>query len=242
MKSTPTIAVWCLRTSALATLTLAATAVLCPLAGASSVTVSAVIRAAQRDIAGQTSVHVDFVAHSSSPSRTEKIVDDLGVASGKETATDGKAHVDLTFSAGAVYVSGNSAGLTTLFGMTSAEAKKVGQKWVSWKAGSGQYANLKVDLTMSSVLALLPKAKGTRVSVKDSKFSLLKWTVPATTSTPALSNTLTLSNGAMTLPVTEYATTAGGTRVTTTLSNWGENVLVNAPPTASVISSSKVGS
>jgi hypothetical protein len=29
--------------------------------------------------------------------------------------------------------------------------------------------------------------------------------------------------------------------VTTTLSNWGEQVLVNAPPAASVIASSKVG-
>jgi hypothetical protein len=141
----------------------------------------------------------------------------------------------------AVYVSGNSSGLTTLFGLTSAEAKKVGQKWVSWTPGSSQYAQLKADLTLSAVRALLPKAKGTKVATKGAKLSVLKWTLPATTSTPALSNTLTLSSGATTLPVTEVATSTGGTRVTTTLSDWGEPVLVSAPPAASVIGSSKVG-
>ncbi len=241
MKATRTIAFLWLRSFGLTTLTLSTVAVLCLPAGASSVTASSVIKAAQQGIATQTSVHVDFVAHSSSPSRTEKIIDDVGVASGKETASEGTAHVVLTFSMDAVYVSGNSSGLTTLFGLTSAEAKAVGRKWVSWTPGSSQYTQLKGDLTMSAVRALLPKAKGTKLATKGAKLSILKWTVPSTSSTPALSNTLTLSSGATTLPVTEVATSTGGTRVTTTLSDWDEQILVKAPPAASVIGSSKIG-
>src|SRR5580658_1548638 len=164
MNRTRTIA-WCCRGFACAATTLATVAFLAPAAGASSVTASSVIKAAQQAIAAQRSVHVEFVAHSSSPSRTERIVADVGLSSGKEAVSEGTAQAHLVFSTAVVYVSGNSAGLTTLFGLSSAGAKKVGGKWESWKPGSSQYDNLKADLTMSSVLALLPEAKGTKLSI-----------------------------------------------------------------------------
>jgi hypothetical protein len=142
-----------------------------------------VIRSAELAIAKQASVHVVFVAHAGSPSKTETIVADVGRASGTETATEGKAALVVKLSSTHAYVSGNSSGLTTIFGMSSADAKKVGKDWESWKAGTSQYANLKSDLTMSSVSALLPKAKGTRLTTvvsKGSTFYVLKWTIAAT--------------------------------------------------------------
>jgi hypothetical protein len=207
------------------------------------VTTDSVLRAAKATIAKQSGVHVVFKASSSSSSINEKIVADVGTTGGVETVFVGKADLTVKVTPTYGYVSGNSSGLTTIFGLSSADAKKVGTDWVSWKAGTSQYGNLKSSLTISSVTGLLPKAKGTRLSIdvtNGAKLYVLKWTSAATSSTPKLSNMLTVSAGATTLPVEETATDSGGTKVTTTLSKWGEHVLVKAPPVAATITSSKI--
>jgi hypothetical protein len=186
-----------------------------------------------------------FVARAGSPAKTETIVADVGRDSGTETATEGKASLVIRLSSTHVYVSGNSSGLTTIFGMSSADAKKVGKDWESWKAGTSQYADLKSDLTMSSVRALFPKAKGTRLTsvvFKGSTFSVLKWTIAATSSVPGVTNTLTVSSGATTLPVTEVARISNGAKATTTLSGWGEPLRIDIPPVAATIPSSEITS
>jgi len=212
-------------------------------AGAVVVTPSSVISTAESAVAKQASVHVVFVAHADSPTKTETIVADVGRASGTETATEGKASLVITVSTTHAYVSGNPSGLTTIFGMSTSDAKKVGKDWESWKAGTSQYADLKSDLTMSSVRALFPKAKGTRLTTEASRgstFSVLKWTIAATSSTPGVTNTLTVSSGATTLPVTEVARISNGAKATTTLSGWGEPLAVGIPPVAATIPSSKI--
>ena len=212
-------------------------------AQAQVVTASSVLKDATLAIAKQGSVHVLFVAHSGSPLKIEKITADVGTTSGTEAIVEGNAIVTIRLTTTDAYVSGDLSGLTTLFGMSSADAKKVGKDWESWKSGTGQYSNLKSDLTLSSVTALLPRVKGTELStvVTDgAQLYVLKWTIPATNSLPKLSNTLTVSTGLLTLPVVETATASGGTKVTTTLSNWGERVSVNSPPVASTIASSKI--
>jgi hypothetical protein len=212
-------------------------------AGAGLVTPGSVISTATSAIAKQASVHVVFVAHAGSSSKTETIVADVGRASGTETATEGEASLVIRLSTTHAYVSGNAAGLTTIFGMSSADAKKLGKDWESWKAGTSQYADLKSDLTMSSVRALLPKAKGTTLTTvvsKGSMFSVLKWTIAATSSVPGVRNTLTVSSGATTLPVKEVARISNGADATTTLSGWGEQIVVGIPPVAATIPSSKI--
>ncbi len=81
----------------------------------------------------------------------------MGRASGTETVTEGKAAPEIKLLPSHAYVSGNSSGLTATFGMSSTDAKKLGEHWEPWKSGTSQCANLKSDLTMSSVSALLPK-------------------------------------------------------------------------------------
>ena len=103
----------------------------------------AVLASARVDIAAQTGVHVVFMAHSGSTGITERIVADVGASAGSETVFEGSAHLALRATPSFAYVSGNSSGLTTLFGMGSADAKTLGSKWESWKAGTGQYVNLK---------------------------------------------------------------------------------------------------
>ena len=206
-------------------------------------TPSSVIGTAKLAIAQQASAHVVFVAHAGSPSKTETIVADVGRASGTETVTEGTADLAIRLSPSYAYISGNSSGLTTIFGMSSADAKKVGKDWESWKAGTSQYANLKSDLTMSSVSALLPKAKGTRLTsvVSGGTASyVLKWSISATSSTPEVANTLTVSTGAVTLPVKETALISNGAKATTTISRWGEQFVVGVPSIAATIASSKI--
>jgi hypothetical protein len=212
-------------------------------AAAGVVTVSSVLEATKSAIAEQTGVQVVFDATSGLSSTSEKIVADVGTTSGAETVSIGKAHLAARLTPTEGYISGNSSGLTTIFGLSSPEAKKVGPDWVSWKAGTSQYSNLKSDLTISSITALLPRVKGTKLSTKASggvKLYVLKWTTAATGTTPKLAITLTISATGTILPVEAVSTAADGTKATTKLSHWGGQPLVSAPPIASTIASSKV--
>jgi hypothetical protein len=210
---------------------------------AGDVTTGSVLKAAKAAIANQRGVHVVFVVSTSSSSNTEKITADVGRTSGLETISEGKANLAVEVTPTYAYVNGNSSGLTTIDGLSSAEAKKVGTNWVSWKAGTSQYSDLKSVVTISSVTTVLPKANGTKLSTHittGTKLYVLKWTTAATSSSPKLSNTLSVSARGTTLPVKETATASGGTKVTTMFSKWGEHIIVSAPPGASTISSSQV--
>jgi hypothetical protein len=208
------------------------------------VSTDALLNATRAAIATQTSAHVVFTAHSGSTGATEMITADVGTSSGTEDISEGSAAVTIRVTPSFAYVSGTSAGLIKLFGLNSAEARGVGRKWESWPAGTGQYRNLRSDVTMPSVTALLPKAKGTTVSTKAAGGmgqDVLHWTTAATASVPRLSNTLTIPSRGPVLPLSVVATASGGTKITTLFSKWGEVVVVPAPAAKSVISSSKVG-
>jgi hypothetical protein len=207
------------------------------------VTTGSILKTAKTTIAGQTGVHVVSTATSSTSSSTERIIADVGASSGTESVSEGGARLTIRVTPTDGYISGNSSGLTDVFGLSSAEAKKAGKDWVSWKAGTSQYSDLKSAVTISSVTTLLPVAKGTKLSTvtaNGAKAYVLKWTTAATSSIPKLSNTLTISAVGTTLPVEETSTTSSGTKLTTTFSKWGEHLLVSAPPLASTIAANKI--
>jgi hypothetical protein len=169
---------------------------------------------------------------------------DFGTKSGKETFSEGKANLTLKVTPTYGYISGNSTGLTTIFGLTAAQEKKVGKDWISVKSGTSEYAEFKSSLTISSRAGVLPATKGTTLSTTLTDgvhLYVLKWTTAATSSTPKLSNTMTISAVGATLPVEEITTASSGSD-TTKFSNWAEPVAVSAPPVASTISYSKVTS
>lgn len=202
-------------------------------AGAADVSAGSIITSARAGIAAQTGVHVVFTAHSGSTGITEKIVADVGVSGGSEAIAEGSAKVAIRVTPAFAYVSGTSTGLTTLYGMGSAAAKKLGSKWESWKVGTSMFNDLKGDLTMKSVSALLPEAKGTKVSTRvrpSGTVDVLTWVTPATTSVPKLSNTLSIPAAGPALPMNKTATASGGTKISTQLSKWGEDVIVQPPP------------
>jgi hypothetical protein len=207
-------------------------------ASGSTVSVAVVIKGAKAAIAKEVSAHLEFNAASKTSTAKEKIVADVGTSTGTETVTDGAAvlHVVVTPKAG--YISGSSSGLTSLFGMTSAEATKVGKRWEYWKSGTTQFKNLKAVVTVHSLESLLPKSAGTTVSTKGSN-NVLKWTSAASGSTPKLNNTLSIANGTN-LPVEESSTDAAGEKVTTTITKWGESVTVHTPAAGSSVAASKI--
>ena len=107
--------------------------------GAGISTTRSVLTAAKRDIGKQTSVHLVVTSSSRSTSVEEHIKADLGTVSGIETISEGSETVVLKVTPSYGYLSGDSSGLTKIFGMTSAQAKEVGKDWVSVKAGTSQY-------------------------------------------------------------------------------------------------------
>ena len=211
-------------------------------AASAAATTSSVLKAVKAAMAKQTGVHL--VDSSKSGSSSALAIVDFGTKSGDETLSEGKARLTLKLSPTYAYLSGNTSGLTTIFGLTAAQAKKVGKDWISVKAGTSEYAAFKSGLTISSLAGVLPATKGTTLSttVTDGvHLYVLKWTTAATSSAPKLSNTMTISAAGATLPVEEITTASSGSS-TTKFSRWGEHVAVSAPPVASTISYSKVTS
>ena len=123
------------RACVLGVMTLALWAALGGTAYAGAVTSGSVLTSTKAAIAQQTGVHVVFRANRASSATTEKIVADVGVTTGQETVSEGQSHVAIRVTPGYGYVSGDSSGLTTIFGLTADQAKKVGSDWVSWRAG-----------------------------------------------------------------------------------------------------------
>jgi hypothetical protein len=204
---------------------------------------AAVLQSAKTAITSEPGVHVSFVVVNSS-SVTERIAADVGASNGTENVSSGKASLLVRLTPTYAYISGNSSGLTSIFGLSSAEAKKLGKNWVSYRKGTSQYSDLVSNVTVSSVTAVLPKAKGTKVSTArtgGTSSYVLKWKTAATSSSPTLSNSLTISQGGS-LPARETSSDSSGTKVTTTFSKWGEAVVVDAPPASSTIASSRLKS
>jgi len=212
-------------------------------AGAGAPSTSSVLTAAKSAVGKQTSVHLVVTSSSGSTSVEENLRADLGKTSGVETISEGSETVMIKVTPTYAYLSGDSSGLTKIFGLTSAEAKQVGKDWVSVKAGTSQYKDLAPSMTVSSVAGVLPPAKGTQLytpALAARKLYTLKWDTAATSSEPAFANTLTLSALGATLPVQETTTASGGAKETVALSKWGEHVLVSAPPAGSTIPLSKL--
>jgi hypothetical protein len=207
-------------------------------ASAGTVTVASVLKASKAAIAQQTSAHVAFNAKSGTSSAKEEISGDVGTSTGMETVTYGKAVLEVRVTSKDGYISGTATGLTSLFGMTAAEAKKLGTRWEFWKSGTTQYKELKKDIGEDSLQTLAPSAKGTTLTTAGSDYAL-NWTSAATSSTPALTNTLTISMRTK-LPIEETSTDTAGERVTTRISKWGESVDVHAPPGRSTVAASTI--
>ncbi|MGH8988995.1 MAG: hypothetical protein ACRDXC_10455 [Acidimicrobiales bacterium] len=213
-------------------------------AAAGTPSTSSVIKSAKAAMAKQLGARVVSVASSKSSSTKERDTTDFGISTGEETISAGDADLSIRVTSTDAYVSGSSSGLTTIFGVTATDAKKIGNDWVFWKAGTSQYSDLEKGVIVRSLTSVLPKVKGTRRSTHTThgaKLYALKWTSAATSSQPKLSITLTVSARSH-LPVALTSTSSAGTKETTTFSHWGEHTVVSAPLAGSTMPSSKIAS
>ena len=84
-------------------------------------TTGSLVKNAKASITEQSGVHLVTIAKSSSSSSTEKIIADFGTKSGVENISEGKADSVIKVMPTYAYISGNSSGLTTIFGLSSAD-------------------------------------------------------------------------------------------------------------------------
>ncbi len=206
-------------------------------------TTSSLLAAAKAAISKQGAVHLEVDSKSTTAADDERVVADLGKKSGTESISTGLDAVTIVVTPAYGYVSGNPGGLSKIVGLTSAEVKKVGSKWIILKAGSSQYTSLATDIRVTSIATLLPQVKGTTVATETirgpGRVYVLKWATAASSSNPALSSTITFPVTGPPLPIQEV-TTAKGSRETVTLSKWGEFVHIAAPPLSQTIPYAKV--
>jgi hypothetical protein len=214
---------------------LALTPVLASTQASAATSTTSILSAAKTSLANQKSVHLAVSVKQGSTTTLE--VADLGTTMGIESIISGSAKATVEVAPTFGYMQGDSSGLTSLIGLTAAQAKKLGSKWMSLKAGTTPYSDLKTSATIPAVRDLLPPVKGTTSAVKTIdgvKLYILKWTTAATSSSPKLSNVMSISMGTNALPVKEIVSDSSASE-TTDFTKWGENVVVHAPAAAATV-------
>jgi flagellar capping protein FliD len=232
------------RSRSLVSLVLPAALVLTPVLASTqasaSTSTSSILTATKAALAGQHSVHLAVSIVQGSNTTVEEV--DLGTTTGVESIASGNAKATVEVAPMYGYMTGDPSGLTSLIGLTASEAKKLGTKWMSLKAGTTPYADLKTAATLPFISGLLPDPKGTTSStetVGNVKLYVLKWSSAATSSSPKLTDVLAISMGKTPLPVKETETDASASE-TTEFSRWGESVVVHVPPAATTVPYSSI--
>lgn len=207
---------------------------------------AAVVTAAQTSMLAQKSVHVIITGRKGgSAAVAERIVADIGIATGTESVRSGPATATIRVTRQHAYISGTPDGLTTFVGLPAAAASKVRSRWVDIRAGTAEYQDLATEDTISSLPAsILPPGSGSAVQLhaatrKGKKVYVLDWKTSASGSSAQISEELVLAATGTTLPISE-TTAAGGNTQTVSLGRWGTSFTVPVPP--SVIPYSRVTS
>ncbi len=201
-------------------------------AAAKNPTANSVLKAVQRAMSHESSVHISVTSSSGTTHSTATV--DIGKTGGTETYTSGTSHVSIVVTPKSAFLSGNASGLISLVGLTAAQQKLVGTKSIEMKAGTSPYASFQSNLTTSAFAAFLPTSKSLTLSRDKAHHYVLTWITKATSSAPQVTSTLTISSGAKSLPLKEVASakTGGGTTI---FSKWGESVPTPTPPASSTI-------
>jgi hypothetical protein len=183
--------------------------------------------------ASRHSVH--YVAASSEPGRTIRLVSDVGPGRGIQQIAlvkggkSGRATVLIVHRA--AYIRGDSFMLHTYFGFTQEQASHYADRWISSAHGDPGYAAFSADATFASFLSLLlphrnlrlvtstvagKKAVGVRGTVRQQGLELVETVYAPARGTP--------------LPFIEKALPVGHPGTSTArMSRWNEPVHVTAP-------------
>ena len=98
--------------------------------------------------AGSARISVQFF----SGSTTGKVLQDSSLQTGKQTVAIGKEIASVVLVGGTAYISGNSLGMTSFFGMPSTLASAVAGKWISIQSTDSSFQNITANVTLASAL------------------------------------------------------------------------------------------
>jgi hypothetical protein len=201
---------------------------------------ASVVQAADAAITAQKSVHVVITGATAGAAAAERIVADIGTATGTESIASGTATATIRVARREAYFTGSPAGLTTFIGLPAAAARKAAGRWVALRSGTREYQDLAAEDTIAALPASLlpgsgdaPRLRTTTMS--GAKVYVLSWQATpsgsASGSASKISERLILAATSQPLPISE-TTSAGADRQTVTLRRWGEPVRVPRPASA----------
>ncbi len=181
--------------------------------------------------AGSARISVQFFNGSTSG----RVVQDSTLHTGKQTTAIKKEVVSIVLVGGVAYISGNTKGLTSYFGLPSSLASTLTGKWVSIQPSDSFFHSVSANVDLTSALANVTPG-GTLVAGKRSRIGG-KQVRSIGGAAPGGAGKLTLFVAASkrALPVEAVESNGSGKSATgeiVTFSHWGEPVHVATPTTA----------
>jgi hypothetical protein len=201
-----------------------------PLAGLPA---SDVLGTALTTLKAAVSVHVDI--RLAQQSRTAVYSDDSAVGAGRQEITiSGGEHAIVLVVGKVTYIRGNQAALTGFFGFPASAARRLVNRWISFRPGDTGYQQLTSGVTLTGLVSQLEltgpltvKAPG---MVTGQSVVGVHGTVPASAGAPAGSRaTLYVAASGHALPVSYQLDRADSFQFAATFSRWGEPVHLAAP-------------
>jgi hypothetical protein len=185
--------------------------------------------------AGSVHVAVKFVSNG----QTGNVVVDSTASSGQETLTYGKQIVGIVLVNGVVYITGNSQGLVSYFGLPASSGTALSGRWIAFDSSDNGYQTFLSDVALASVLKSVTPT-GTLVKEKSSRL-LGKKVIAVAGKGPAGEDrgVLFLQSKGNTLPVEAVISNGSGKNAAgeiVTFSRWGEKVDPAVPTGAIPIS------
>ena len=180
-----------------------------------------------------------------SGSTTGKVVQDSSLHSGEQTVAIGKGLASTALVGGTAYISGNSKGLTSYFGLPNAVVATLAGRWVSVPPSDSAFQGVTANITLPSALAAVTPS-GTLVTGKRSRVDG-QWVRSISGEAPGGGGRMTLfvATNARSLPVEAVESSGVGNSVKgeiVTFSRWGEPVHVVAPSQALPVSAIRASS
>lgn len=181
-------------------------------------------------------MHVVITGGTAGAAAAERIVADIGTATGTESIASGTATATIRVGRRVAYFTGSPAGLTTFIGLPAVAARKAGGRWVALRSGTREYQDLAAEDTIAALPASLLPGSGDvprlrTATMSGAKVYVLSWQATPSGSAGKISERLILAATSQPLPISE-TTSAGADRQTVTLRRWGEPVRVPRPASA----------
>jgi hypothetical protein len=201
--------------------------------GMASRTLRAAIASASREGSVRVTVHF-FSGHT-----TGEVVQDSAQQSAEQSVAIGKERISILLVDGVAYISGNSEGLVSYFGIPKPTATTIASQWISIPPTDSSFKSVVSGLTLPAALDEVSPT-GTLSEGQRSKVNG-KMTASISGSGTAGENraTLFVATAGRKLPV-EFVANGGTAKKETgeivTFSRWGERVHIHAPADAIPIS------